>query len=191
MHLLDLGENTKRVRGGLGLCSLRRMRVLWLLTVGLAAAGVSQAIGGPSVLTLQQLRGDSALTPERFMRYFHDFYFVLGETRRPVEVFLASRCGDCDDFACLADEVLREKNYTTRLIAVFMPGQTHVVCYVKESHGYLDYNRRRDTTAIQPAGEKLEEVADQVATYFRAPWQSVSEFTYHGIYPRFGRIVFR
>jgi hypothetical protein len=142
------------------------------------------------LLTVEQLRNDPSLTPERFASYFRDFEFKLGETRQAPRDFLAARSGDCEDFAGLAAEVLREKNYTTKLVAVFMKGQTHVVCYVDEIHGYLDYNLRKEASAIQLANGKLEEIADKVAAYFRNPWRSASEFSYDANQPRFGRIVF-
>jgi hypothetical protein len=141
-------------------------------------------------LTLEHLRSDPNLTPERFGQYFRDFAFKLGQDRQAPKDFLAARSGDCDDFACLAAEVLGEKKYTTKLVAVFMQGQTHVVCYVEEVHGYLDYNLRKEASAVQAAGDSLEEIADKVAAYFRNPWGSASEFQYDGTRPRFGRIVF-
>jgi len=139
---------------------------------------------------LEQLRSDPNLTPERFGQYFRDFAFKLGQDRQAPKDFLAARSGDCDDFACLAAEVLRQRKYTTRLVAVFMTGQTHVVCYVDEVHGYLDYNLRKEASALQAAGDSLEEIAEKVAAYFRSPWRSASEFQYEGALPRFGRIVF-
>ena len=111
------------------------------------------------------------------MGYFRDFEFKLGETRQAPEAFLAAQSGDCDDFAALAAAILREKKYTTRLIAIFMPHQTHVVCYVEEVHGYLDYNCRKEPCTVQSAGGKIEEVADKVAAYFRTTWRYASELT--------------
>ena len=69
--------------------------------------------------------------------------------------FLAGKAGDCDDFATLAAEVLRGKGYTTRLVVVHMEREVHVVCYVNEIKGYLDYNRRHEAhpvvaCALQP-----------------------------------------
>jgi hypothetical protein len=147
------------------------------------------AIGSPA-LTLEELRNDSDLTPERFMAYIRDFQFKLGEKRQSPEVFLETRTGDCDDFASLAAEILREKKFTTRLIAVFMDGQTHVVCYVEEIKGYLDYNRRAETSVIQPTNGKLEDMADKVAAWFRTAWRCVSEFTYQAGNRRFERVAF-
>ncbi len=52
--------------------------------------------------------------------------------------FLASRSGDCDDPAMFVADLRREKGYSTRLVAVFMPHDVHVVCYVAETNSYLD-----------------------------------------------------
>jgi hypothetical protein len=140
--------------------------------------------------TVEQLRNDPCLTPERFGQYFRDFEFKLGAARQTPQTFLAAKAGDCDDFSCLAAELLREKRYTTKLVAVFMNGQTHVVCYVEEVRGYLDYNLRKERSAVQSTSGKLEDIADKVAAYFRTPWHSASEFNYEANEPRFGRFIF-
>jgi len=171
-------------------CSYGGSLLLLALIATLSGALMVGAQTNPPALTLDQLRNDANLTPERFGRYFRDFDFKLGEVRQPPKDFLAARSGDCDDFACLAAEILREKKYTTKLVAVFMKGQTHVVCYVDEIHGYLDYNLRKQASAIQTASADLEDIADKVAAYFRNPWGSASEFEYEGGHPRFGRFVF-
>jgi hypothetical protein len=156
----------------------------------LAGICVVNAATPSAALTLDVIRSQPNLSPEGFMGYFRDFEFKLGQTRQAPEAFLASRSGDCDDFACLAADILRERKYTVKLIAVFMPKQTHVVCYVEEIHGYLDYNRRRESCAVQPAGGKLEDVADKVAASFHAPWRCASTFPYEADCPRYGPIVF-
>ena len=145
---------------------------------------------GAAAVTLEELRDDPLMTPQRFVTYFRDFKFKLYAERQDPKVFLSSRCGDCDDFACLADEILRRRNYTTRLIAIFMDGQTHVVCYVDQIRGYLDYNCRGEPSAVQYADDRIDAVADKVAAYFRVPWRYASEFTCQDGQPRFGRIVF-
>ena len=128
-------------------------------------------------MTLAELRADPALTPERFISYFSDFKFELEHDVRKPDVFLQSRAGDCDDFATLAATVLHEKGYTTRLVAVFMPDTVHVVCYVAETKSYLDYNCRKNTSPLVKCDGSLSAIAGSVATSFRLPWQSVSEFT--------------
>ena len=140
---------------------------------------------------MAQLRAEPNLTPERLIRYFHDFQFKLGAQVQKPESFLAGRAGDCEDFAVLAAELLRERKYTTRLIAVFMEHQTHVICAIDEIHGYLDYNRRQELSPVQGTDGSLEDIANKVADYFRAPWRCVSEFTYDQGDRRFGRIAFR
>jgi len=142
-------------------------------------------------LSLQELRDDPDLTPEGLMAYFRDFSFKLGEELQDPEVFLATRSGDCDDFASLAAALLTERQYTTQLVAVFMEGQTHVVCYVQEVQGYLDYNRRGQSAPLQVTDGKLEDIADKVAAYFRTTWRCVAEYNSKGGTRRFGHIAFR
>ncbi len=165
---------------------VRRANITMSLLLGLFLVGVQ----GWAV-TLQELRDLPQLTPEIFMGYFRDFGFKLSEKLQAPEDFLAGRSGDCDDFACLAAEVLGEKKYTTRLIAIFMEGQTHVVCYVKESRSYLDYNCRRLPAPLQPTDGELEDIADKVALYFHSTWHCVAEYNSQAGIRRFGRIAFR
>jgi hypothetical protein len=151
----------------------------------LASAGLANAV------TLAELRADPKLTPERLMVYFADFKFELSRQVCQPEAFLAKRSGDCDDFATLAADLLREKGYSTRLVAVFMPHDVHVVCYVAESHCYLDYNRRKQAAPLVTCKEDLSAIAASVAEYFRSPWRSVSEFTFRDGTRRFVSTVFR
>jgi hypothetical protein len=160
-----------------------RLLSLWILFLvsGNSACGLS----------LQELRDDPNLTPEGLMAYFRDFEFKLDPELQDPEVFLATRSGDCDDFASLAATLLSEKQYTTQLVAVFMDGRTHVVCYVQEVHGYLDYNCREQSAPLQTTDGKLEDIADKVAAYFRQTWRCVAEFRSKSGIRRFGRIAFR
>ena len=169
--------------------SSRHLRLLVLLILSGARILNAQNLCPP--LTVDQLRDDPNLTPERFARYFRDFAFKFGDTRQAPEDFLALRSGDCEDYASLAAEVLRRRTYTTKLIAVFMDGQTHVVCYVQEAHCYLDYNRRAEPAPLQATDGTLEDMAGKVAASFRTDWRYAAEFTYCGDCPRFGRIAFR
>src|SRR5204863_8474601 len=121
---------------------------------------------------------DRNLTPESFMKYFADFKFELGHDVRDPAAFLANQAGDCDDFATLAATVLREKGYSTRLVVVYMAKDVHVVCYVAETHSYLDYNCRKQTAPLVKCEGALETIAARVAESFRAQWRSVSEFTF-------------
>jgi hypothetical protein len=151
----------------------------------MAPAGVAHGV------TLAELRADPKLTPERLMAYFAGFKFELSRQLRQPDTFLANRCGDCDDFATLAADLLREKGYSTRLVAVIMPQDVHVVCYVAESHGYLDYNRRNQTAPLVKCDGDLGAVAASVAESFRSPWRSASEVTIRNGVRRFVSTVFR
>ena len=130
-------------------------------------------------LTLEELTSDPKLTPKKFAGHFSDFDYVYHKEVQPPDLFLQTKRGDCDDYAIVADLVLRPKGYDTRLIAVRMPGLvTHVVCYVSEEKGYLDYNNRIYLVKVQKCGPTLREIAAKVAHSFDANWTSASEFTY-------------
>jgi hypothetical protein len=131
-----------------------------------------------SAVTLAELQADSNLTPERLMKYFADFKFKQSRNVRQPEVFLETQTGDCDDFATLAAALLRQKGYTTRLMAVFMAKEVHVVCYVNEIHSYLDYNRRKNPSPLVKCEAVLSTIGATVAASFRTQWRSVSEFTF-------------
>ena len=149
---------------------------VWLLLLAICLCLPQRAI---SAVTLAELKAEPGLTPERFMRHFADFKFELGREVRPPETFLKNQSGDCDDFATLAADILRARGYTTRLVAVFMPHDVHVVCYVAEANSYLDYNCHQQASPLVKCDGKLAAIAASVAASFRAPWRSVSEFTFH------------
>jgi len=54
----------------------------------------------------------------------------------------------------------------------------HVVCYVAEANGYLDYNKRAKGAGLVSSGPELAAIADSVAKSLKSSWASVSEFTY-------------
>jgi hypothetical protein len=163
--------------------------VSWLAWVAALVILVSGERAG--AVTLAELRADPNLTPERLIAHFADFKFELSRQVRQPEAFLASRCGDCDDFATLAADLLREKGYATRLVVVYMAHDVHVVCYVAESNGYLDYNRRKDAAPLVKCKGDLAAIAGSVAQSFRASWRSASEFTCRDGQRHFVSTVFR
>lgn len=129
-------------------------------------------------LTLDDLRNDPDLTPRKLMSRVARFRYELrAEVQKP-EDFLASECGDCDDFAVLAATVLREKGYTPRLIAVRMPGLTHVICYIPQIGQYMDYNNRIYFRTLVKCKPDLNEIADRVSKSFDSSWTTTSEFLY-------------
>jgi hypothetical protein len=143
-----------------------------------------------TALTLEELRADAQLTPEKLLAHFSDFKFQLRDEVQKPEAFLASRCGDCDDFATLAASLLSTRGYTPRLIAVFMDKQVHVVCYIVQTNNYLDYNHRKDRALVSSTGA-LDDIAEKVARSFHSNWHSVSEFTFDGSARQFIRTEFR
>jgi hypothetical protein len=151
-----------------------------LYLLGTLAAGLFSSLRVEAV-SLDELRSDPKLTPRRFAGYFSDFKDCFHEEVQLPEVFLAAKSGDCDDYAILADLVLKPKGYDTRLISVRMPGMVaHVVCYVTQEKGYLDYNNRVYYFKIEHAGPTIRQIATKVSKSFSANWTSASEFTYSG-----------
>jgi hypothetical protein len=131
------------------------------------------------------------LTPERLMRQVADFEFRIGRAVQTPAAFLESRAGDCDDFAALAADILKRKGYTTHLVVVHMEKQVHVVCYVDEIKGYLDYNRRQEPHPVVACECGLGDVAEKVAGSLRVRWRTASECVYVAGRPRCLRTVFR
>lgn len=125
--------------------------------------------------TLQDLQNDAQLNPQRFMSYFSDFSFSLGEKLQSPDQFLARKCGDCDDFSTLAVNLLAAKGYQTQLIVISMDAGVHAVCYVAQEHVYLDYNNRATRTLVATDGS-LSDIAQKVAGSFRSTWRSASEY---------------
>lgn len=130
-------------------------------------------------VTMDELLADSKLTPKRFANYFEKFDFEAHDEVQSPEAFLAKQKGDCDDYAVLADYVLRRNGYTTRLIHVRLVGRpAHAVCYVMQERGYLDFNNRIFYSNLEKCRPTLRDIANKAAASFEANWTSASEFTY-------------
>lgn len=130
-------------------------------------------------VTLDELLNTEKMTPRKFASYFKDFEYKFHEEIQNPDVFLSTKSGDCDDYAIMADRVLRKHGFKTRLISIRMPGLlTHVVCYVDDEKLYLDFNNRVYLSRTEKADPDLRDIAKKVAKSFEANWTSVSEFTY-------------
>jgi len=146
---------------------------------GAVVVSCALALGRLHALTLSELLNDARMTPKRFAAHFEGFEYEYGAEVLSAEAFLERRRGDCDDYAVLADHVLRQKGYDTRLIHVRMVGRVaHAVCYVGESGAYIDYNNRKYFMNLQRCGPSIRQIATKVAAAFEANWTSASQFTY-------------
>ncbi len=154
----------------------RRMKSC--LTLVVSACLLVLATAGASAVTLEELRSDPKLSPETFAHYFAGFKFVFGAEVQKPESFLAAEAGDCDDYSTLAAAELASRGYHPHLVAVRTKKMVHVVCYIEEARGYLDYEYRAKGSGLLACGTEVEDVADAVAKSLKAPWTSVSEFTY-------------
>jgi hypothetical protein len=164
-------------------CALLYGGLMLLATLGLAP--------GTAAVTLAELKADPNLTPDRLMKHFASFKYMSARETRPPETFLAQEAGDCDDFATLAADLLRERGYSPRLVAVYMPNEVHVVCYVPETRSYLDYNCRNLASPLVNCGGDLSTIAAQVARSFHTQWRSASEFTVQNGAKHFVMTAFR
>ena len=107
-----------------------------------ALAGLAAPLPAMAV-THSELLGDTQMNPKRFAGHFANFRYEYYPSVQPVDAFLRSERGDCDDYAILADEVLRRRQFETLLVHVRLAGMTaHAVCYVTQNRAYLDYNNR-------------------------------------------------
>jgi len=131
-----------------------------------------------NAITVDELRRVPKLTPETFASYFADFEFKFHSEVQDHNAFLSSKSGDCDDYSTLAADVLGKNGYTTRLIAIRMKGETHVVCYINETKSYLDYNYRKDEKKTVSCSSSITEIARKVAKSFDRDWIATYQFTF-------------
>jgi len=153
-------------------CPLRV--ALWL---GIAATGFATPL--LDAVTLQELLDNPKLSAKKYASYFGDFAYEFNSAIQPPETFLARKRGDCDDYAVLANYVLREHGIESRLVHVRLAGRVaHAVCYVPASNAYLDYNNRGVLFTLTRCGPELRDIAAKVAASLESNWTSASEFTY-------------
>lgn len=137
------------------------------------------AFSTPSqALSMKELRQMPNLTPVTFAKCFADFEFKFHAEVQNHDVFLKSKSGDCDDYATVAAEILAERGYTPRLIAIRMKGETHVVCYIQETGSYLDYNTRKEAEPLVSCSPIITDIARKVGKSFGRDWVATYEFTY-------------
>lgn len=148
---------------------------LWLCV---AATGVAAPLAADAV-TLNQLLDDSRLNAKKYASYFGDFVYEFNNSIQPPDVFLERERGDCDDYAVLADFVLKKHGLQTRLIHIRLAGRVaHAVCYVNESSAYLDYNNRKVFFTLARSGPEIRDIAEKVAQSLEVNWTTASEFNY-------------
>lgn len=149
--------------------------MLWLLSL---AGGIAAPLDLDAV-TLKELMEASGLNAKKFASHFGDFAYEFNGPIQPAQTFLARERGDCDDYAVLADFVLKKHGFDTRLIHIRLAGRVaHAVCYVNENKAYLDYNNRNVFFTLTRSGPDIRDIATKVARSLEANWTSASEFSY-------------
>lgn len=117
------------------------------------------------------------------MQRVRGFHYELAAQVQEPRRFLERGRGDCDDFARWAAEVLAGAGYRPRLVMVRMAREAHVVCYLPELTGYLDFNRRAEADPLVSVAPSLERVAARVARDFGGPWIEAAEVRFDGQRP--------
>lgn len=156
------------------------VRVLsWLATGWLPALLLLTMPVAATAVTHSQLLQDARMNSKRFASYFQDFRYELHFEVQPIDDFLQWQRGDCDDYAILADHVLKRRNIQTLLVHIRLAGMVaHAVCYVRDDGAYLDYNNRDVFFTLSRCRLSLHEIASKVAKSLEANWTSASFFTY-------------
>ena len=162
--------------------SLPQLRFRWptrvTLWLGIAVTGIAAPLQLDAV-TLDEMLTNPKLNAKKFANYFGDFAFEFSAAVQTPDVFLSRERGDCDDYAVLADFVLKKHGLGTRLVHIRLAGRVaHAVCYVEENRAYLDYNNRKYFLTLARSSEDLRDIASRVASSLSANWTSASEFTY-------------
>jgi len=149
--------------------------ILWLCFL---ASGIAAPVSLEAV-TLNELLDNPRLNAKKFASYFGDFAYEFNSQIQSATEFLTRERGDCDDYAVLADFVLKKHNLGTRLIHIRLAGRVaHAVCYVSESKAYLDYNNRAVFFTLARSGPDIRDIASKVAQSLEANWTTASEFDY-------------
>lgn len=154
----------------------------WLLRVllwcGIAVTGLAAPLQLDAV-TVDEMLGNPKLGAKKFANYFAGFDYEFSAAIQSPNAFLTREKGDCDDYAVLADFVLKKHGLGTRLIHVRLAGRVaHAVCYVTDNSAYLDYNNRKFWVTLARSGPDLRDIASKVADSLSANWTTASEFTY-------------
>jgi hypothetical protein len=147
--------------------------ILWLCVAATGAAAPSAA----DAVTVRELTDNPKINAKKFASYFGNFAFEFSADIQPPDAFLGRERGDCDDYAVLADFVLKKHGLGTRLIHVRLAGRVaHAVCYVNESSAYLDYNNRAVFFTLARSSSDIRDIAGKVASSLSSTWTTASEF---------------
>ncbi len=103
---------------------------------------------------------------------FRDDFLLFGREDywQEPEEFLAQGAGDCEDYALLAEEVLKRQGREAFVLSLYGEGgYAHTVCVFIEEGAYHVLNQDR---VIRAGAKNLEELADQL--YPRWVWGAVA-----------------
>jgi hypothetical protein len=119
--------------------ALRTVFFRSLRTTILVGVMAGLVLADARALTVCDLLTEPELTPKKFAAKFERFEYDFDPLVQPPEIFLRREIGECDDYAVLADPILKQRGFQTRIIHIRLVGRVaHAVCYVDEAKAYLD-----------------------------------------------------
>ncbi len=156
----------------------------WLLLAGSLSLGMTPAAGPETAASSPGLAAIARLYPtpdalgsflEREITFREDRdLFGRSDYWQPPEEFLRRRQGDCEDYALLAQAVLKRHGKESLVFSLYGPGYAHTVCIFRDQGLFHVLNQDK---VIRCAASSLEEAASFL--YPRWTWGAVAR--------RFGR----
>lgn len=153
-----------------------------LAAVFCAAAGPVSSEPGRAESPLDSVARNHS-TPEQLARFlkarliFQEDLALFGQMdywQTPEEVLIRGR-GDCEDYALLADDLLRRQGKKSFVFSLYGPkGYAHTVCVFVEGGRYNLLNQDR---LIRTQAASLEELADELCRDWE--WGAVAERNGH------------
>ena len=136
---------------------------------GRYVSAFSCVVGTARAGGLNDLLNQKDLTPESLARGFADFTFELASPDAGAGGVFTAQMRRLRGLSPIwRPPSWHRRGYTTKLVVVMMSTQTHVVCYVKEAGGFLDYNHRARLASHYHLRRFVGRIAGKVAGDFRS-----------------------
>lgn len=159
--------------------------VISLFTALVLGASPLGAQISPNALSLQEIAAQLQ-HPEEIARFiWRHFRFTSDQTHFGVEErwqspdeLLATRQGDCEDFALFAHEILKRQGIPSFLINVYGGGQAHTVCLFKKAGRFHVID---GTSFNSYSAQNLKEIFSKIDPFWKqAAIVGFSETTHRG-----------
>ena len=148
-----------------------RKFIFCLVSFALAASLIPALPANPSSLTLQDL-SRMVRTPDEIAHFmWRNFRFENDRTQfgreeywQSPEEMLASRKGDCEDFALFAHRLLKKNGIPSFLLNIYSDQKAHTVCVFKGTTGY---NAIDGTDVARLDSRKLNQLIFEINPFWK------------------------